>query len=136
MDTTVCVCCTECVQNRSKLADLLRFQSTKSGEDMTSLKDYVTRMKEGQQNIYYIISKYHGLGISQIRCLNDCLTRMGKGQNRCQNSGESRKAVENSPFVEKLRRKGYKVLYLVDPIDEYVTQQLKEYDGGSLKTLY
>lgn len=37
--------------------------------------------------------------------------------------------MENSPFVEKLRRKGLEVLYMVDPIDEYVTQQLKEYDG-------
>jgi molecular chaperone HtpG len=90
--------------NRKKLADLLRFHTSKSGEEQISLKDYISRMKEGQKEIYYI-------------------------------TGESRASVAASPFIESLRKKGYEVLYLVDPIDEYMVQQMKDYEEKKLKSV-
>lgn len=87
--------------NRTKVADLLRYATSSSGDDLTSFKDYVSRMKENQKDIYYI-------------------------------TGESKDIVSNSAFVERVKKRGFEVMYMVDPIDEYAVQQLKEYDGKKL----
>jgi len=90
--------------NRKKLASFLRYHSSQSGEDMTTLGDYVTRMKENQKDIYYI-------------------------------TGESKDQVSNSAFVERVSKRGFEVLYMVEPIDEYCVQQLKEYEGKTLVSI-
>jgi len=47
-------------------------------------------------------------------------------------TGESKENVASSPFVERVKKSGLEVVYMVDPIDEYCVQQLKEYDGKTL----
>ncbi|CAF3331387.1 unnamed protein product [Rotaria socialis] len=87
--------------NRSKIASFLRYHSSTSGDELTSLKDYVSRMKENQKDIYYI-------------------------------TGESRQIVDQSSFVERIRKRGFEIIYMTEPIDEYCVQQLKEFDGKTL----
>merc|ERR1712098_533332 len=90
--------------NRKKLAGYLRYYSSASGDEMCSLSDYVSRMKENQKDIYYI-------------------------------TGESRDVVQTSAFVERLKKRGFEVVYMTEPIDEYVVQQLKEFDGKNLVSI-
>merc|ERR1712240_550653 len=87
--------------NRKKLAGFLRYHTSASGDEMCSLNDYVSRMKENQKDIYYI-------------------------------TGESKDVVGSSSFVETLKKRGLECLYMTEPIDEYVVQQLKEFDGKNL----
>merc|ERR1712156_210690 len=87
--------------NRKKLAGMLRYYTSASGDESCSFGDYVSRMKENQKDIYYI-------------------------------TGESREVVGASAFVERLKKRGFEVIYMTEPIDEYVVQQLKEYDGKNL----
>ena len=87
--------------NRAKLASFLRYHSSTSGDELTSLKDYVSRMKENQKDIYYI-------------------------------TGESRQVVDQSAFVERVRKRGFEIIYMTEPIDEYCVQQLKEFEGKKL----
>merc|ERR1719391_1243950 len=91
----------EDAQNRKKLSDMLRYYTSTSADEMVSLKDYVSRMKDTQKHIYYI-------------------------------TGETKDQVANSSFVERLRKAGLEVIYMIEPIDEYCVQQLKEYDGKTL----
>ena len=91
----------EDTKNREKFIELLRFNSSNSESDFTSFKEYVSRMKEGQNKIYYVTS-------------------------------DNLKAAKSSPFIEQLIKKKLEVLYLVDTIDEYMIQSIKDYDGKQL----
>lgn len=90
--------------NREKIAGLLRFASTNTGEaaQNVSLDDYLGRIKEGQNKIYYI-------------------------------TADSHVAAKSSPHLEVFRKKGIEVLILSDRIDEWMMGYLNEYDGKQLQ---
>merc|ERR1711887_232078 len=89
--------------NRTRLAKLLRFVSSADGK-LTSLEDYVGRMKEKQENIFYM-------------------------------AGGSKEEVEKSPFVERLLKKGFEVLYLTEAVDEYAISALPEFEGKKFQNV-
>jgi molecular chaperone HtpG len=88
-------------ENRTRVADLIRYRTTAGGEALVSLKAYVERMKPDQKDIYYI-------------------------------TGDNPDVLRHSPHLERLKEKGYEVLLMADPIDEWVVQALPEYDGKKL----
>ncbi|ESO83635.1 hypothetical protein LOTGIDRAFT_197084 [Lottia gigantea] len=90
--------------NRTRLAKLLRFSSSNSDTELTSLAEYLERMKEKQEHIYFV-------------------------------AGHNRAEVEKSPFVERLLKKGYEVLYLTEPVDEYCIQSLPEFESKKFQNV-
>ncbi|XP_027233624.2 endoplasmin isoform X2 [Penaeus vannamei] len=90
--------------NRTRLAKLLKFLSSASKDKATSLAEYVERMSEKQEHIYYM-------------------------------AGASQSEVENSPFVERLLKKGYEVLYLTEAIDEYAINAIPEFEGKKFQNV-
>ncbi|MFN7905897.1 MAG: molecular chaperone HtpG [Pseudobdellovibrionaceae bacterium] len=91
------------IPNLEKLKDLVLFH-TSSSDKLTTLAEYVERMKPDQKAIYFI-------------------------------SGDDLSLIKQSPYLEKLNQKGFEVLYLVDQIDEWVTQHLTEYNQKPLKSV-
>jgi len=89
-------------ENKNKIADLLRYKTTKSDGKWKSLQQYVEGMPPDQKEIYYI-------------------------------TGENMTALINSPLLEQLKSKDFEVLLMTDPIDEWVTRALNEYDGKKLR---
>ncbi|MDW7774204.1 MAG: molecular chaperone HtpG [Desulfobulbaceae bacterium] len=87
---------------REELGELLRFESSMSGEgELISLADYVGRMQEGQDKIYYI-------------------------------NGPSRQALEYGPYVEMFRKKNIEIIYTLEPIDDFVLSHLGAYEDKKL----
>jgi molecular chaperone HtpG len=91
------------LENKNKIAELLRYKTTKSDGKWKSLQEYIEGMQPDQKEIYYI-------------------------------TGENMSALINSPLLEQLKSKDFEVLLMTDPIDEWVTQSLIEYEGKKLKS--
>ncbi|CAM8912546.1 unnamed protein product [Rhodiola kirilowii] len=90
--------------NRNRLAKLLRFETSKSDGKLTSLDQYISRMKSGQKDIFYI-------------------------------TGASKEQLEKSPFLERLTKKNYEVIFFTDPVDEYLMQYLMDYEDKKFQNV-
>ena len=90
-------------EHKDRIVPLLMFESSNDPKKLTTLKDYVARMKEGQEDIYYI-------------------------------TGESRSIVANSPLIEGFIKKDYEVLFLTDPVDEFLVTRLMDFEGKTLRS--
>ncbi|MDP6182494.1 MAG: molecular chaperone HtpG [Gammaproteobacteria bacterium] len=92
--------------NQERIAKLLRFISTSTeGDDATvSLEDYVSRMRDGQDAIYFL-------------------------------TAETLSTARHSPHLEIFREKDIEVLLLCDPVDEWLSSHLTEFDGKTLKSI-
>ena len=90
--------------NKEKIAELLRFATTHTDkeEQDQSLADYVSRMKEGQESIYYVVA-------------------------------DSFNTAKNSPHLEGFRKREMEVLLLSDRVDDWLMNNLQEFDGKSFK---
>jgi heat shock protein beta len=90
--------------NRTRLAKLLRFQTSLSKGKQISLAEYVEHMKPKQEHIYFIAA----MSIDE---------------------------AQKSPFVERIMKKGYEILYLIDPVDQYCMQSLPEFEGKKFQNV-
>ncbi|CAN1323019.1 Endoplasmin homolog [Linum perenne] len=90
--------------NRNRLAKLLRFETSRSDGKLTSLDQYISRMKSGQKDIFYI-------------------------------TGSDKAQLEKSPFLERLVKKGYEVIYFTDAVDEYLMQYLMDYEDKKFQNV-
>ncbi|MBI2603459.1 MAG: molecular chaperone HtpG [Deltaproteobacteria bacterium] len=91
------------LEQKEELQQLALFHTNLS-DKLTTLQEYVGRMKDGQKAIYYM-------------------------------TGESLSQLASSPFMEKLQKKDYEVLFLVDPVDEWVTNSLREFEKKPLQSI-
>merc|ERR1711942_445849 len=72
----------------------------------------------------------------ELASLGDYVARMKENQKDIYYiTGESKDVVSTSSFVERLKKRGFEVVYMTEPIDEYVVQQLKEYEGKNLASI-